>query len=377
MSGLGARVESWYGAHRGALRSMVRATLAGSISYGVTALLGMTEGYWAVMSALLVLQSTIGGSLQSSLDRLAGTVGGVICGGIIGWLVPGNDPLAVLVALTLTLIPLTYLAALDARYRIAPVTAVITLILPRNLESSAFSFAVERVIEVGLGGIVAVFVAFFVLPSHGRGLFARGAADVLRAVSKVLASLSLAAPDSAQPGAAETRKTLTSVLVDVDRKLAALEEDAVETRREIRLRLTDDPDPEPLRMLVRRVRNDLVMCLRAAANPPPPEIASRLAPVVASFAAGTSAYLLVLADAMAARTAPPPEQPIRDALETFTRTLEDIRAEGMSRRLPAAEVEALFSLGFAMNQLGNDIIALTAYCAPYAPSPPLDTASVA
>lgn len=188
------------------------------------------------MSALLVLQSTIGGSLQSSLDRLAGTIGGVLVGGIAGWLIPGQDPVAVLVALTVTLIPLTYLAAINSHYRIAPVTAVITLILPGHLDSTPLAFAIDRTLEVAIGGVIAVAVAFFVFPSHGHRLFATAAAAALRTLSQAVAQLSVSS-------AVHDRATVSGILAGIGHVLTALEDAATETRREIGFASSTIPIP--------------------------------------------------------------------------------------------------------------------------------------
>jgi uncharacterized membrane protein YccC len=358
---MASAARDWYGAHRGALRAMVRATLAGTLSYAVVTALDLTEGFWAVMSALLVLQSTIGASLQSSLDRLAGTIGGVICGGIVGWLIPGQDPLAVIAALALTLVPLTYLAAINGHYRIAPVTAVITLILPRHLDSTPLVFALDRTLEVAIGGVIAVAVAFFIFPSHGHRLFATAAATALRTMAGVLAKLALAGDGTGRDPA-----ELSTMLASVARALSALEDAATETRREIRLRLVDDPDPEPMLLLVRRIRNDTVMAFRAAAAPFPADFAARLAPAVDAVAAEAASFLSALADTIQQGGMPPSSAALDAALAAYGGAVQAIRDAGLSRPMPVGEVESLFSLGFAIEQLGADLTALADLSASHA-----------
>lgn len=364
MSGPAERITDWYEQHRGALRAAVRATTAGTLSYVVAALFDLSAPYWAVMSSLLIIQSTLGASLKASLDRLAGTIGGVICGGLVGWLIPWNDPYALLIALAVTLVPLTLLAALDNRYHIAPITAVITLVLPRDMHSGALAFAVERTIEVGVGGIIAVVVAFFVLPSRGHRLLAEAAGDAFRAIAELLPRIAPDAGSSRPDGAA-----LHDVIAALDTRMSALADAATETRREYKLRLSDDPDPEPLLILAKRLRNDAVMLLRAAAKPLPEPLGGRLAPIVDAVITEASAFLQALATAMETGGVLPASDRLRDALSAYRTEIDAIRSAGLFRSLPAPEVERLASLGFALEQLGDDLIALAAQCAHYAQPP--------
>jgi uncharacterized membrane protein YgaE (UPF0421/DUF939 family) len=41
-------------------------------------LLGVKQVYWAVLTAMIVMQASVGGSLKASIHRLPGTVVGVL-----------------------------------------------------------------------------------------------------------------------------------------------------------------------------------------------------------------------------------------------------------------------------------------------------------
>jgi uncharacterized membrane protein YccC len=364
-----SRVGLWIAGHKAEARAAIRATVAGVLSYGVAAFFGLPEPYWAVMSTLLVIQSTVGASLQSSVDRLAGTVGGVVYGGVVGWLIPGQGAQSVLLALAVALVPLTLLAAFSSRYRIAPVTAVIALILPREVDTGPVQFALERTIEVGIGGLVAVAVAFLVLPARGRRLLAEAAAAAFRALADTLSALGTATPDST---------SIAALLAAVDVKRKALGDAATETQRERRMHLSDDPDPAPLILATNRIRTDIVMLFRATRAPLPEPVRQHLDPLLADVADRVSSYLRALADAVETESALPAPDGLRAALAECSAQLGAVRSAALSQSLANDVVERLFSLGFAVEQLADNLIALADCCVPYAgPSPERDAATSA
>ncbi len=353
------RAGLWIAGHKGEARAAIRATVAGLLSYAVAALFGLPEPYWAVMSTLLVIQSTIGASLQSSFDRLAGTIGGVVYGGFVGWLIPGHDAQSVLLALAVALIPLTLLAAASSRYRIAPVTAVIALILPREVDTGPVQFAFERTIEVGIGGFVAVAVAFLVLPSRGRRLLAEATAAAFRALADALSALAAGSGPSAQDA------SVVSLLAEVDVKRKGLDDAVTETQRERRMHLTDDPDPTPLLLATNRIRTDIVMLFRATREPFPEIVRERLDPLLGRVADEASSHLRALADAVETEGALPAPDGLRSAMGECSAQLGAVRSAALSQSLANDVVERLFSLGFAVEQLGDNLTALTDCCAPY------------
>ncbi|MEO6829575.1 MAG: FUSC family protein, partial [Acidobacteriaceae bacterium] len=56
--------------------------LAAALAYWLTELFHLPAGYWAAISAIVVMQSEVGATLEASRDRIAGTV----MGAVVGWL---------------------------------------------------------------------------------------------------------------------------------------------------------------------------------------------------------------------------------------------------------------------------------------------------
>ena len=96
------------------------------LAWGASALLHRPEGFWAVMSALIVLRPTAGATLGAGWDRIRGTLAGTLLGlaGVALRHLHGFD----VTATTLVLVGLLAAAsALLPWLRSAPITALIVL----------------------------------------------------------------------------------------------------------------------------------------------------------------------------------------------------------------------------------------------------------
>jgi uncharacterized membrane protein YccC len=88
---------------------------------------------WVVLTAVIVTQMSVGRSLKTTFDYLVGTLGGAIYGGAIGLLIPHSNEIALLAVLAIVVAPLALLAAINPRLSVAPITAIIVLLVhPRK-----------------------------------------------------------------------------------------------------------------------------------------------------------------------------------------------------------------------------------------------------
>jgi len=121
-------MNGWLARHRPEIRLSLQMTVAGLAAYAVGHLLVLSQVYWAVLTAVIVTQSSIGGSLKASFDRFFDTIGGAAWGVAVSLTVPHANALFLGAALAIALIPLAVGVALWPRYRVAPVTAAIVLL---------------------------------------------------------------------------------------------------------------------------------------------------------------------------------------------------------------------------------------------------------
>jgi len=68
-----------------ALRQAARMTVAAVLAYLGTAWLGLPEGYWAVITCLIVVPGSLGATLNAGISRAYGTVVGALLGGAGAW----------------------------------------------------------------------------------------------------------------------------------------------------------------------------------------------------------------------------------------------------------------------------------------------------
>src|SRR5262249_7174463 len=113
--------------YRSELRLVVRAAAAAIVAFLLAEGFGLPQSYWAVVTALIVVQLSLGGTIAAGLDRLAGTLAGGIFGAVAAL---AGKALAApqVIVLLLTVAPLALLAALRPNFRLASVTAVIVLL---------------------------------------------------------------------------------------------------------------------------------------------------------------------------------------------------------------------------------------------------------
>jgi hypothetical protein len=141
-------LRGWADANAAALRLCFRMTVAGLLAYVLAELFLLPRGYWAVFSAIIIVQASVGGSVKATMDRVIGTIGGAVAGGAAGYLLPHESVLSLGVALIIALVPLTLVAALWPHYRIAPLTAVIVLLTSGAQQLVLLESAFYRVVEL-------------------------------------------------------------------------------------------------------------------------------------------------------------------------------------------------------------------------------------
>jgi uncharacterized membrane protein YccC len=359
----GGRLVAWLRRRGAELRLSLRMTAAGLITFALAELLHLSQGYWAVLTAVMVIQSSVGGSLKATLDRFIGTLGGAVYGAVVGSLIPHTDAVALGMVLAVALAPLAFLAAINASFRIAPVTAVIVLLGTTTRQTGLLEFATGRVSEIALGCAVGFAVSLLVLPARGHDLTARAARSALELLAELVGAI------VAGLTAERDRADIARLNDRIRSALNALEASAEEAARERRIRLADEPDAEPLVHTVRRLRSDLVMVARAAAKPLPEPFRTRLAPALASLSDAVQRFLRDTGAALAARRHPPDLDAAAAALDGYAATMAELRRERLTRDLSDDEAGRIFALGFALEQLRRDLQDLASRAAEFARLP--------
>jgi uncharacterized membrane protein YccC len=140
-----------------------KTALAAALCWWLAQRFGWRDGYWGPISAIIVLQSDVGSTVNASRDRLLGTLIGAAFGfsfSLLGVL-PWNYILAVLAAMIVC-----GLLGLRNSSRLAGVTITIVMLVQKT--GPRWSLALDRVSEVVLGIVVALAVTTLVFPDRAR-----------------------------------------------------------------------------------------------------------------------------------------------------------------------------------------------------------------
>ena len=139
-----------------------KTALAAALCWWIAMRFGLPDGYWGAISAIIVLQSNFGATISASRDRIFGTLIGTVLGfsfTLVGAL-PWNYILAVLAAVIVC-----GLLGLRGSSRLAGVTITIVMLVQTG---SHWTLALDRVMEVFLGILVAVAISTLVFPDRAR-----------------------------------------------------------------------------------------------------------------------------------------------------------------------------------------------------------------
>lgn len=115
---------------------------------------GLPEAYWAAILTLVIMQSTLGATLQISMERFIGTLLGAIAGGLLAgaftqvwWAFAGGVFVLGLVC---------FLLGFQNSYRFAGITLAIVMLIPHT--SPPWTVALQRFIEVSIGIVVGLAI---------------------------------------------------------------------------------------------------------------------------------------------------------------------------------------------------------------------------
>ena len=149
-------------------RLAIRVSAAGGLAFAIAGWLQLPQGFWAVITAVIVMQASLGASLKAAFDRLLGTLAGAAWGGLVAVLLGGLGFPHFIFAVVLALLPLAYLAAVNPAFKVAPVTALIVMLPNPLVQVPPLEAAFDRVLEIALGNAVGLFVALTVFPARAR-----------------------------------------------------------------------------------------------------------------------------------------------------------------------------------------------------------------
>lgn len=328
--------------HAADLRYAAKVAVAAGVAFVLATLLKLPQGYWSVISALIVVQASLGGTLAAAKERAAGTFVGAVVGGVAAALHP-QALLTTSLTLTVVVAGLAFAAAGRPMLKLAPVTAAILLVATAG-QPDQIAVAVARVLEVMLGCVVGVAATFLVFPNRFDREIAREARAVAGDISKLLRGAPARRRDP------DGLHALLGAQDSVRRKLGALDKSAADARSTPGGAAQAEAAAALARALW-RVRNDAVAMERALAA----------APDAAREIVGPAAYAVIAAaadllDALAAAGDPAEPRAELDARRAaLDEAVAHIREEGASEDIDVASAVPTLGLVFALRSLTTNL----------------------
>jgi len=298
------------------LRLCLRVTVAALLSFVLGRSLNIPlGGLWAVLTAVVVTQMSVGGSLKATIEYLIGTLGGAIYAGVIAVLIPPVNEISLLIALAMTVAPLALLAAINANFRVAPFTAVIVVVGSSVTHAGPVVSALYRVLEVVIGGMIGLAVSLLLFPARAHILAIEAAANMLDLMAGSLPELLAGFTQTLDEKAMLRRQD------HIGQAFVRLSTIAVEAMRERTAYLASEPDIGPLLRTLLRLRHDIVMIGRAAVVPLSEPLQARLGPPLARASETAVDYLRGSSAALIARRKPPPLDAAARVLRAICRAM--------------------------------------------------------
>ena len=144
---------------RDAFRLAIQSALAGAVCYYLMILFEIPERFVGVLSAVLVIEPSIGNTFQQAKGRVLSTFVGVVIGFVFVALIPWE--LGVILSLLLSLFIINGISSFKPEWRYGVVAAVA---LALGSEADTFDLALNRLLSIGFGVVVGIVISLLVWP---------------------------------------------------------------------------------------------------------------------------------------------------------------------------------------------------------------------
>lgn len=326
-------------ARKSELRHAIRVSCAVLAAYALATLLRLPQGYWAVFTAVIIVQGSLGATITASIERLMGTAVGAVVGAGAAmlharWPEAGGPILAITAAL------LAFLAAVRPTLKVAPITAVIMLIgTTTHMDPLVAAFL--RVAEITVGSVVGIAATLLIFPARAHASVVQNTQAVAGLLADLLEHYGLKLRGGATD--LEARAHYDDTL----KALTKLQTAMTEADRESASHLSDHSVTDALPRTLWRLRNDCVMVGRALRDTlPTPGLTLQSAAMLNACAAFLRASAALLTNA------PRPDRiAFAEAHQTFQTAVETLREGGGTRGLAFDDAARVFGLVFAIENL--------------------------
>lgn len=151
--------------HKAHLVHGLKTGIAAVLAFVAADILQLKFGYWAALSAVIVMQVNVADSVRMCWYRLSGTAVGAAMGMLCIVIFP-ETPVMIQLSLFISVAFCAYMTKYNTRYRMAAITVSIVLLASIG-QPDRLSFALFRFVEIGVGVTCAFIVSITILPLRG------------------------------------------------------------------------------------------------------------------------------------------------------------------------------------------------------------------
>src|SRR5690554_6735381 len=148
-------------------RHALRLSIALCAGYGILHWIDPTQGYWILLTTLFVCQPNYGATRTRLVQRILGTLIGLVA----GWALIGLFPQAILQAGLAVVAGVLFFATRTTRYTLATAAITLLVLLSFNQIGDGYGLIWPRLFDTLLGSLIAIAAVFLILPDwQGRRL---------------------------------------------------------------------------------------------------------------------------------------------------------------------------------------------------------------
>src|SRR5579862_2186173 len=159
----------------------IKTAIACIIGFIITKLLGFPSDQWIVITIIVVMcaQLYVGSVLQKAYFRLLGTLIGCLFAAI-SLMIFGYNYLTALATIAFSSFVFSYAATSRENLIYTGTLGAVTTAIILLGQTPTLKIALERLIEISVGILIATLVSQFILPIHARTHLRKAQADTLK-----------------------------------------------------------------------------------------------------------------------------------------------------------------------------------------------------
>jgi len=148
-------------------RHALRLAIALAAGYGVLHWIHPTQGYWILLTTVFVCQPNYGATRIKLVQRIAGTVIGLL----IGWALFDLFPNPLVQAFFAVAAGVAFFATRSSRYTLATAAITLLVLFCFNQVGDGYGLILPRLVDTLIGSLIAGLAVFLILPDwQGRRL---------------------------------------------------------------------------------------------------------------------------------------------------------------------------------------------------------------